>query len=551
MAAKAHPDAGRVLPPERLVDVDRLTDAYYDLRPDPGEETQRVRFGTSGHRGSSLERGFNEAHILAISQAICHYRSSHGIDGPLFIGRDTHALSGPAFETALEVFAANGVAVVTDAHGGFTPTPAVSHAILAHNRARAGGLADGVNVTPSHNPPEDGGFKYNPPHGGPAEPAVTGAIERLANDLLAKGPEDILRRRRDPRSMDLRRAYVEDLAGVLDLEAVRSSGLRLGIDPLGGAAIDYWPAIIERYRIDGHVVGGRVDPTFAFMPADRDGRIRMDCSSPYAMANLVRLRNDFDIAFGNDPDADRHGIVTPEQGLMPPNDFLAVASAYLLAHRPLWPVGAGIGKTMVTTALIDRIAARRGRPLVETPVGFRWFVDGLLSGRLAFAGEESAGASLLRMDGLVWTTEKDGIALALLAAEIRARTGRDPGALYRELTDEVGRPYYRRTDAPATRAQKARLGQLTERGFTEEVLAGEPVIAVESAAPGSAAPLGGIRVRTHNGWFAARPSGTEEVYKLYAESFLGPGHLDRIEAEAQAMIGAALAPPGAQDLANL
>jgi len=549
MAGTVHPDAGQLLSREKLLDIAGLLRAYHDVRPNPERETERVRFGTSGHRGSSFDASFNEAHILAISQAICHYRSSNGIDGPLFIGRDTHALSKPAFETAIEVFIANGITVLTDAHGGFTPTPALSHAILAHNRSGDGGLADGVIVTPSHNPPEDGGFKYNPPHGGPAESKVTGAIERLANRFLENRLEGVRRvalhgsPAGEVRRADIRGAYAEALASVVDLEAIRSSGIRMGIDPLGGAAVDYWPVIIERYGLDAELVSDRMDPTFAFMPADHDGRIRMDCSSPYAMANLIRLKDDYDVAFGNDPDADRYGIVTPDAGLMPPNDFLAVAISYLLGHRPGWSRDSGIGKTMVTSALIDRIAAQRGRPLVETPVGFKWFVEGLTAGTLAFAGEESAGASLLRMDGTVWTTEKDGIALALLAAEIRARSGADPALLYRDLTERLGRPHYRRTDAPVSREEKARLERLSERSFTAEYLAGEPVVAVESSAPGTGAPLGGIRVRSASGWFAARPSGTEAIYKLYAESFIDGGHLEQIEREAQAMISAALAGP--------
>lgn len=545
---EAHPDAGKRLDPSKLVDVEGLIRAYHDRTPDPGNADQRVTFGTSGHRGSALERRFNEAHILAIAQAVCLHRARTGIDGPLFLGIDTHALSGPAARTAIEVFAANEVTVVTDAREGFTPTPVISHAILSYNRGRTSGLADGVVVTPSHNPPEDGGFKYNPPHGGPSEPEVTGSIEGLANALLdaklsgvRRMPYDRAYRSSALSRRDFRSAYVDDLANVLDFEAISASGLRIGIDPLGGSAVDYWPAIIDRYRLDACLVSDTVDPRFGFMPADQDGRIRMDCSSPYAMAQLLDLKDRFDISMGNDPDADRHGIVTASQGLLLPNDYLAACVAYLFTNRPLWPRESGIGKTMVTTVLIDRLAAQLDRPLVETPVGFRWFVDALLEGKLGFAGEESAGATLLRKDGSVWTTDKDGIALGLLAAEIMAKTGRDPTALYAEVTAALGKPFYRRTDAPSTRREKEQLRRLTPRSFEAGQLAGETVIAVESAAPSGGAPLGGIRVRTASGWFAARPSGTEDIYKIYAESFRGLDHLDQIEREAKAMIGAALA----------
>lgn len=545
---EAHPDAGKRLGPSRLIDVGKVIRAYYEFAPEPGRAEQRVMFGTSGHRGSALAGSFNEAHVLAISQAVCLHRARAGISGPLFLGIDTHALSAPASRTAIEVLAANDVTVVTDAREGFTPTPAISHAILAYNRGRTSGLADGVVMTPSHNPPEDGGFKYNPPHGGPAEPEVTGSIESLANALLDAKLERVRRLPYERAShspalarRDFRTAYVADLAAVVDMEAIRAAGVRMGIDPLGGAAVDYWPAVIDHYGLDARMVSDVVDPTFGFMPADRDGRIRMDCSSPYAMASLVALKGRFDISVGNDPDADRHGIVTAAQGLMNPNDYLAACVAYLFANRPLWPQTSGIGKTMVTSALIDRLASRLGRPLVETPVGFRWFVDGLLEGRLGFAGEESAGATLLRKDGSVWTTDKDGIALGLLAAEMMARTGRDPGALYEEVTATLGRPHYRRTDAPATKPQKERLKRLAPRSLEGREMAGEAVIAVETAAPSGGAPLGGVRVRTASGWFAARPSGTEDLYKIYAESFRGPDHLLQIEAEARSMIRDALA----------
>ena len=543
-----HPDAGKQLPASRLVDVEALVRAYHDRTPDPRRADQRVTFGTSGHRGSAFDSRFNEAHILAIAQALCLHRKQAAISGPLFLGLDTHALSEPAAKTAIEVFAANDVTVITDARQGFTPTPAISHAILAYNRGRTSGLADGVVVTPSHNPPEDGGFKYNPPHGGPSEPEVSGSIERLANALLdarlagvRRMPYGRARRSAAISHQDFRSAYVEDLAHVVDMEAIGAAGVRIGIDPLGGAAVDYWPAIIDRYRLDARLVSDTVDPRFGFMPADWDGRIRMDCSSPYAMARLLAVRDRFDIAIGNDPDADRHGIVVAAQGLMDPNAYLAACVAYLFTNRPMWPHGSGIGKTMVTSALLDRLAARLGRPLVETPVGFRWFVDGLMEGRLGFAGEESAGATLLRKDGSVWTTDKDGIALGLLAGEMMARTGRDPGALYEEVTAALGKPFYRRTDAAATRDEKELLKRLTPHGFEGREVAGETVIAVETAAPSGGAPLGGVRVRTASGWFAARPSGTEDIYKIYAESFRGADHLARIEGEAETLIRDALA----------
>ena len=544
---EAHPDAGKRLDPSRLVDVGKLIRAYYELAPEPDRPEQRVMFGTSGHRGSALGGSFNEAHILAISQAVCCHRAKAGISGPLFLGRDTHALSEPAWRTAIEVFAANDVTVLVDAHDGFTPTPVISRAILTYNRRRSSGLADGVVITPSHNPPEDGGFKYHPPHGGPSEPEVTTSIERLANALLEARLKRV-RRLPCERALqspvvarqDFRAAYVADLANVVDMAAIRAAGVRIGIDPLGGAAVDYWPAIIEHYGIDARLVSAAVDPTFGFMPADRDGRIRMDCASPYAMARLIALRHRFDIAIGNDPDADRHGIVTPARGLMNPNDYLVACASYLFANRPLWPRGCGIGKTMVTSALLDRLASRLDRPLLETPVGFRWFVDGLREGRLGFAGEESAGATLLRRDGSVWTTDKDGIALGLLAAEMMARTDRDPGVLYEEVAAKLGKPFFRRTDMPATRDEKEWLKRLTPCSFEGRDMAGDAVVAVETVAP-SGGPFGGVRVRTAGGWFAARPSGTEDVYKIYAESFRGADHLRQIEDEARVMIGDALA----------
>ena len=525
------------------MDVSKLLRAYYDGRPDPTNPAQRVAFGTSGHRGSAFNNTFNEAHILAIAQATCLYRKSQGVDGPLFIGIDTHAVSAPALRTALEVFVGNDVITMVDARGGYTPTPAVSHAILNYNRGRTGGLADGVIITPSHNPPADGGIKYNPPHGGPASATTTGAIERIANEFLKAGLAGVLRipyeRARvsaEVRPHDYTSPYVADLASVLDMAAIAASGVRIGIDPLGGAAVQYWAPIIERYRLNATLVSEEVDPAFGFMTADWDGQIRMDCSSPYAMTRLVGLRDGFDIAFGNDPDADRHGVVTRSQGLMNPNDYLASAIAYLFAKRPGWSKACGVGKTMVTSALIDRLAAKLGRQLFETPVGFRWFVDGLSRGSLGFAGEESAGASFLRRDGSVWTTEKDGLLLGLLAAEITACSGRDPGELYTDLTQQLGVPFYQRVDAPATPDQKALLKTLGPDDFADTQLAGEPVLAVENTAPGGGEPLGGVRVRAQNGWFAARPSGTEDVYKIYAESFLGVEHLHRIQDEARALI---------------
>jgi phosphoglucomutase len=529
-----------------LVDVGRLLDAYVDVRPDPSVPAQRVAFGTSGHRGSSLIGSFNEAHILATTEAICRYRRSRGIDGPLFVARDTHALSEPAFFTALEVLVANGVDARIDASDGFTPTPALSHAILVHNRDRTEGLADGIVVTPSHNPPEDGGFKYNPPNGGPADTDVTGAIQAEANRLLEVGVDGIRRVAADRAEADAGRydflgVYVDDLPSVVDMDAIRASGLRLGVDPMGGAAVDYWSAIGERFGLDLTVTNPVVDPTFGFMTLDWDGRIRMDPSSPHAMQRLVALRDRFDVAFGNDADADRHGIVTPDGGLHNPNHILSAAVAYLFGGGREWGPSVAVGKTLVSSSMIDLVTADLGRRLVEVPVGFKWFVDGLIDGSIGFGGEESAGASFLRRDGSVWTTDKDGITACLLAAELTARTGRDPGAAYAELTTRFGSPAYRRVDAPATPTEKAILARLSPDRVTASELAGEPISAILTAAPGNGAPIGGLKVATAHGWFAARPSGTENIYKIYAESFLGEEHLGRLIEEAQALVSAALA----------
>jgi phosphoglucomutase len=541
-----HPLAGKKPPRSLLVDVPRLVSAYYTLRPDPAEPTQRVEFGTSGHRGSSLRRAFNEPHILAIAQAICAYRSQRGITGPLLLGMDTHALSRPARDSALEVFAANGVDVLVDAADGFTPTPAVSWAILEHNRG-SDRKADGVVITPSHNPPEDGGFKYNPPHGGPADSDVTREIEAHANALLERGLEGVRRVSLDSalaadttHRHDFVTPYVEALQRVVDLEAIARAGLSIGVDPMGGAGIAYWAPIADRYGLALEVVNDAVDPTFAFMPVDKDGKIRMDCSSPYAMAGLVELKDRFDIAFGNDTDFDRHGIVTRSSGLLPPNHYLAVAIDYLFRHRPQWPASAKVGKTLVSSAMIDRVARDLGRELAEVPVGFKWFVQGLLSGEYGFGGEESAGASFLCRDGSVWTTDKDGIILDLLAAEITAVTGKDPGEHYVALTQRFGAPVYERIDAPATPEQKAALAGLSPEQVTSATLAGEAIVAKLTRAPGNGAAIGGIKVVAENGWFAARPSGTENVYKIYAESFRGPEHLRAIQAEAQEIVAAAL-----------
>ena len=543
----SHPRAGQPAEPADLVDVAHLVTAYYTVEPDPADPAQQVVFGTSGHRGSSLDGSFNEAHILATTQAICEYRRAQGIDGPMFIGRDTHALSEPAWTTALEVLVGNDVTVLVDAAGRYTPTPAVSHAILRANRGRTTGpgLADGIVVTPSHNPPSDGGFKYNPPHGGPADTDATAWIAGRANELLAGGLAGV---RRVPVSRalaaaeryDFLGAYVDDLPNVLDLDAIRDAGVHIGADPLGGASVDYWAAIAERHRLDLTVVNPLVDPTWRFMTLDWDGRIRMDCSSPHAMASLIGRRSEFAIATGNDADSDRHGIVTPD-GLMNPNHFLAVAIDYLYRVRDGWRPDAAIGKTLVSSSMIDRVAAALGRRLWEVPVGFKWFVPGLLDGTVAFGGEESAGASFLRRDGSVWTTDKDGILLALLASEILGRTGRSPSEHYRELTARHGDPAYERIDAPATREEKARLGRLSPEAVTATELAGEPIVARLTRAPGNDAPIGGLKVVTASAWFAARPSGTEDVYKIYAESFRGPEHLALVQAEAREVVAAALA----------
>ncbi|MEV4549925.1 phosphoglucomutase (alpha-D-glucose-1,6-bisphosphate-dependent) [Nonomuraea wenchangensis] len=546
-----HERAGQPAQPADLVDVPRLVTSYYALRPDPAEAGQRVAFGTSGHRGSAFGAAFNEGHILATSQAICEYRREQGTDGPLFLGIDTHALSEPARVSALEVFAANDVDVLIDTRDGYTPTPAISHAILRHNRGRhnqgrSSGLADGVVVTPSHNPPADGGFKYNPPNGGPAGTDATGWIQDRANQLLADGLKEV---RRVPYTRALERAgrydflgtYVDDLPSVLDLDAIRAAGVRIGADPLGGASVAYWGEIAERHRLDLTVVNPLVDPTWRFMTLDWDGKIRMDCSSPYAMASLIAGRDRYDIATGNDADADRHGIVTPDGGLMNPNHYLAVAISYLYAHRDGWPAAAGVGKTMVSSGIIDRVAESLGRRLYEVPVGFKWFVPGLLDGSLGFGGEESAGASFLRRDGSAWSTDKDGIILALLASEILAVTGRSPSAHYGDLVGRFGEPAYARVDAPATREEKAVLGRLSAAQVTASSLAGEEITAVQTSAPGNGAALGGVKVATEHAWFAARPSGTEDVYKIYAESFRGPEHLAKVQEEARSLVSAALA----------
>ena len=546
-----HPLAGKPAPRELLVNVPRLVTAYYAQRPDPKDPAQRVAFGTSGHRGSSLKCSFNDPHIAAICQAIAELRAADGISGPLFVGMDTHALSEPALVTAVEVFAANGVALRLQTDLGYTPTPVISHAILSWNRGRTSGLADGVVITPSHNPPEDGGFKYNPPSGGPADTGATKRIEDRANALLCGNGNGI---HRQPWARALRadttvwhdyiRPYVDDLRHVIELSAIARAGLRIGVDPMGGANIAYWDPIAATYGLNLTVVNRVVDPTFGFMTVDKDGKIRMDCSSPDAMASLIRLRHDFDLAFGNDADSDRHGIVTPRAGLMNPNHYLAVAIAYLFQHRPGWRADAGIGKTLVSSGMIDRVAASSGRRLVEVPVGFKWFVDGLLDGSLGFGGEESAGASFLRSDGTVWTTDKDGIILDLLAAEITAVTGKDPSDHYTTLTEQFGAPVYERMDVASTPAEKKVLSQLSSAAVHATSLAGEPITARLTEAPGNHAPIGGLKVTTENGWFAARPSGTEDVYKIYAESFRGLDHLREIQSEAQAIVASALAAAG-------
>lgn len=544
-----HDRAGQPTRPEDLIDVDALIGAYYDLHPDVDDPEQQVVFGTSGHRGSSLRSAFNEDHILATTQAICDYRRSQGIDGPLFIGRDTHALSAPAWRSALQVLVGNGVTVLVDDRDSWTPTPAVSHAILRANRGKpagAGGLADGIVVTPSHNPPADGGFKYNPPHGGPADTDATSVIAARANELIRGGLTGVQRvgadtARASSAAYDFLGTYVDDLPDVLDLDRVREAGVRIGADPLGGAAVEYWAAIAERHRLDLTVVNPEVDPQWAFMTLDWDGRIRMDCSSPYAMASLIGARDRFAVSTGNDADADRHGIVTPDAGLMNPNHYLAVAIQYLYGGaRPGWGDAAAIGKTLVSSSMIDRVASGLGRRLLEVPVGFKWFVPGLLDGSVGFGGEESAGASFLRRDGSVWTTDKDGIILALLASEIIAATGRTPSELYRGLVDEHGEPAYARIDAAATREEKAALSALSASDVTADSLAGEAITAKLTEAPGNGARIGGLKVVTENAWFAARPSGTEDVYKIYAESFLGPEHLARVQAEAKDVVSSAL-----------
>jgi phosphoglucomutase len=542
--------AGQPAEASMLVDVDKLVKAYYEERPDPSETSQQVAFGTSGHRGSSLKGSFNEDHILATTEAICRYRAQQGIDGPLFLGRDTHALSEPAQRTALEVLAANGVDVRVDSGDRATPTPALSHAILTWNRGRRGHLADGIVVTPSHNPPEDGGFKYNPPNGGPADTDITGWVQDEANRLLRAGLDGVRRVQVEGAGApgveryDYVDAYVGDLGAAVDTEAIRGAGLHLGVDPLGGAAVDYWGAIGERYGLDLEVVNQAVDPTFGFMSVDWDGKIRMDPSSRYAMAGLIDLAGRFDVAFANDADADRHGIVTAGAGLLNPNHYLAAMVAYLFGGGREWGGGVGVGKTMVSSSMIDRVAADLGRRLDEVPVGFKFFVDGLLDGSLGFGGEESAGASFLRRDGTVWTTDKDGIVCCLLAAEMTARRGADPGAQYRELTARFGDPAYRRVDAPATPEQKAVLKRLSASDVQASELAGEPITDVLTTAPSNGAALGGVKVATEHGWFAARPSGTEDVYKVYAESFLGEAHLERVLEEATAVVSAALAAAG-------
>lgn len=540
---KTDPLAGKPAPASLLVDVAQLVTAYFLLAPDPDVPGQRVAFGTSGHRGSAFASAFNEAHILAIAQAVCLYRRNACIDGPLFLGMDTHALSRPAFASALEVLAANGVETMIDAQGGYTPTPVISHAILTYNRGRETGLADGIVISPSHNPPDEGGFKYNPTNGGPADVDVTGWIERYANDLLAKKlggvtriPYERARKSAHIHEHDYVGPYVADLVNVVDMDSIRSAGVRIGIDPLGGAAVHYWQPIVERYRIAATVVNDSVDPTFRFMTIDWDGKIRMDCSSPYAMTRLVGMRDRFDVAFANDTDADRHGIVTPSGGLMNPNCYLAAAIAYLCDNRPGWRGDNAVGKTVVSSGMIDRVAAKLKRRLVEVPVGFKWFSGGLLDGSLGFGGEESAGASFVRRDGSVWTTDKDGLIAGLLAAEITARTGTDPSRFYDGVTANLGKSFYQRVDAPASSEQKAKLSKLDAEQFDAKELAGEPIEAKLTRAPGNDQPIGGIKVIARNGWFAARPSGTEDVYKIYAESFRSEQHLRQIQSDAQAAI---------------
>jgi phosphoglucomutase len=539
-----HPLAGKPAPPSLLIDVEALTKAYYSQEPDVADPEQLVSFGTSGHRGTSTNRSFNQLHILATTQAICEWRQREGITGPLFVGKDTHALSAPAQRTALEVLAANGVDAVIQRDDGYTPTPAVSRLILTYNRGRKTGLADGIVITPSHNPPADGGFKYNPPNGGPADTNVTGWIQDRANTILrGKGAEvrriPIERALKTVRQEDFVAPYVADLANVVDMAAIRDAGISCGADPLGGASLAYWQAIAETWKLNLTVVNPAVDPRFAFMTVDHDGKIRMDCSSPFAMTKLVDLRSRYRVAFGNDPDADRHGIVVPS-GLMNPNHYLAVAIRYLFSHRPHWSPRTAVGKTLVSSAIIDRVVAALGRGLYEVPVGFKWFVEGLMDGSLGFGGEESAGASFLRLDGSAWSTDKDGIILALLAAEITARTGKDPGEHYSEIAAAHGEPIYRRIDQPASAKEKTRLKQLSPEQVKGNTLVGDPITAVLTKAPGNGAAIGGLKVASQNGWFAARPSGTENIYKIYAESFKGEAHLDRVIDEARAMVTAAL-----------
>jgi phosphoglucomutase len=539
-----HPLAGQPAPLESLIDVAALERAYYELRPDPGNPLQAVSFGTSGHRGTALDGTFTEAHILAVAQAVCDYRKAEGIAGPIFVGMDTHALSGAAQRTVLEVLAANGVETLIQQEGGYTPTPVISRAILAYN-AYHDGAADGLILTPSHNPPADGGIKYNPPHGGPAETEVTGWIQNRANELLREGGvkrvgyEQALRAS-TTHPTDFLRPYIDDLPNVINIDAIARSGLRIGIDPLGGAAVHYWAPLAERYRLNLTVVNDQVDGQFGFMTLDHDGKIRMDCSSPFAMASLVELKDRFDLAFGNDPDADRHGIVTPSAGLLNPNAYLAVAIRYLLTHRPEWSRESFVGKTLVSSGLIDRVVESLGRRLCETPVGFKWFAPGLFDGSFCFGGEESAGACFLRRNGQVWCTDKDGLILGLLAAEIAAVTGKEPGEHYAEITAEFGESHYTRIDTPATPEQKAKLGKLSPENVAASRMAGDPIEAKLTKAPGNGAAIGGLKVTTHNGWFAARPSGTENIYKLYAESFVGQEHLDQILTEAREIVSAAL-----------
>ena len=547
MSSRIDPLAGQPAPADRLVDVPRLVTAYFTDRPDPGEAAQRVAFGTSGHRGSSLDLSFNETHVLAIAQAICHYRSQKNISGPLYIGFDTHALSAPAFASALEVLCGNGVEVMTAAHDEYTPTPAVSHAILNYNRGRTAGLADGIVITPSHNPPDSGGFKYNPPDGGPADTQVTSWIENRANELMSASTSSVARvdfakarRAATTHSHDYVEAYVGDLENVIDMEIIRGSKIRLGVDPLGGAGVHYWARIAERYKVDLRVVNDEVDPTFRFMTLDWDGKIRMDPSSPYAMHRLIALKGSYDVAFACDTDHDRHGIVTRSRGLMPANHYLATSIYYLFGHRPQWGQKVAVGKTAVSSSMIDRVTSGLSRELFEVPVGFKYFVDGLLEGKLGFVGEESAGASFLRRDGTVWTTDKDGIIAALLAAEMTATVKKDPGDIYHELTQKYGDPFYDRTDAHATTQQKAMLAKMSKESIQSPTLAGEKIKTILTHAPGDGQAIGGVKVIAESGWFAARPSGTEEIYKIYAESFRSEQHLEQIEEEAQTIVGQAL-----------